>query len=84
MDTIPRRSFLEVYYSENEEIADVNVLQKEFEDVESLSSGVSTDSESIDSKSININNNYASFKLEIGMIYNSVCFYCYITKALLF
>src|SRR4051812_45166599 len=49
---ISKRSFLEVYSSEEEEIADVNRLQEEF-------------AESTDNESVDFNNNVA-FELEIG------------------
>jgi len=65
-----KRSFLEVYSSEEEETADVNKLQEEFENESTLST------ESMDSESADFNNNVA-LRLEIGFtfIYKYVLWY---------
>ena len=62
-----KRSFLEVYFSEEEETADVNKLQEEFENKSTLST------ESIDSESADFNNNVA-LRLEISFyVYLQIC-----------
>lgn len=63
MDKSPKRPFLVVYSSEEEEIADVNSLQKEFEEI---ANKASTDSENIvdfDDKVV--------FGLKVGIVYNN-------------
>ena len=60
-----KRSFLEVYSSEEEEIIDVNRLQEEFESEGILSDSLSdslSDAESTDS------NNDVALRLEIGRV----------------
>ncbi len=62
-----KRSFLEVYSSEEEETADVNKLQEEFENESTLST------ESMDSESADFNNNVA-LRLEIDFyVYLQIC-----------
>lgn len=63
MDKSPKRPFLVVYSSEEEEIADVNSLQKEFEEI---ANKASTDSENI----VDFDNKVV-FGLKVGIVYNN-------------
>jgi hypothetical protein len=63
MDKSPKRPFLVVYSSEEEEIADVDSLQKEFEE---FASKASRDSENIDF------DDKVAFRLEEGIVYKNI------------